>query len=849
MATKGRTASPISRLEMKPDDLRWQCDPDGLGFETTASLESKPNIIGQDRALHAIRLGLELRSPGYNIFVSGLTGVGKLTAIRSELEAMDLSRGDLKDICYVHNFHDPDSPQYLMLKKGQGNALKEKLQELLRTITEVIPVALASDSFKRKQALIADEIKKRRDELQQTLEKDVVKQGFSVQQIEYGDYSRPEIVPVIGNEPVPIDRLPSLLAQGKIKQAEYDRLQSAYPSLSRRLDDLLIRGRELQRELDHRTAELERKQLSPLVDYSIKDIAEEFKYPKLKHFLDNLRGFILDHLPLFAVPRQVDDRRRATLPFQVNVLVDNTGRTEAPVVIDTSPSYTNVFGSIERMATSEGDRVTDHMAIRGGSLLSANGGYLVLNLIDVFEEPMVWSALKRALKSQRHTIRGFDSLLLMPVASLKPEAIELDLKIVLIGDQWSYQNLYEYDEDFRTIFKVKADFDTVMENSPANRKKYGRFVRTLSEQESLPHFHKSAVAAIIEEGVRLAGRRNKLSTRFSDVGDISREAAHWARRRRATLVREEDVGTAVRERRRRINLSEDKVQEFFEEGTILIDLDGSKIGQVNGLAVYDLGDYAFGRPSRITAETGVGRTGVINIERESDLSGRIHNKGLLILEGYIRRMYAQDKPITVSASLCFEQGYSFVDGDSASCAEMYALMSSLAFVPLRQDIAVTGSMNQKGEVQPIGGANEKIEGFFDVCKAKGFTRKQGVMIPAVNVPDLMLRQEIVDAVKKKTFHIYAVRTIDEGIEVLTGKRAGRWSPPSGYESGTMHYLVDQGLRHFHDRLRDAEDGHAEVQKTKVVEKKTESKDDKPRPPRKRKRRERTKRADRRALRR
>ncbi|HET6463422.1 MAG TPA: ATP-binding protein [Candidatus Krumholzibacteria bacterium] len=841
MATKGRSASPISRLEIKPADLRWQCDPDGLGFETTASLESKPNIIGQDRALHAIRLGLGLRSPGYNIFVSGLTGVGKLTAIRSELEAMDLSRNDLKDICYVHNFHDPDSPQYLMLKKGQGNALKQKMQELLRTITEVIPVALASEGFKRKQALIADDIKKQRDELQQALEKDVVKHGFSVQQIEYGDYTRPEIVPVVGSEPVPVDRLPSLLAQGKIKQTEYDRLQSAYPSLSRRLDDLLIRTRELQRELDQRTAELEKKQLSPLVDYSIKDIAEEFKYPKLTQFLDHLRAFILDHLPLFAVPRQDEDRRRATLPFQVNVLVDNAGRTEAPVVIDTSPSYTNVFGSIERMATSEGDRVTDHMAIRGGSLLSANGGYLVLNLIDVFEEPMVWSALKRALKSQRHTIRGFDSLLLMPVASLKPEPIELDMKIVLIGDQWSYQYLYEYDEDFRTIFKVKADFDTVMENSPANRKKYGRFVRTLSEVESLPHFHKSAVAAIIEEGVRIAGRRNKLSTRFSDMGDISREAAHWARRRRAELVREEDVNTAVHERRRRVNLPEDKVQEYFEEGTILIDLDGSKIGQVNGLAVYDIGDYAFGRPSRITAETGVGRTGVINIEREAELSGRIHNKGLLILEGYIRRMYAQDKPITVSASLCFEQGYSAVDGDSASCAEMYALMSSLAFVPLRQDIAVTGSMNQKGEVQPIGGANEKIEGFFDVCKAKGFTKKQGVMIPASNVPDLMLRQEIVDAVKKKTFHIYAVRSIDEGIEVLTGKRAGRWIPPTGYETGTMHYLVDQGLRHFHDRLRDAEDGHAEPPKTKVIEKKTESKDDKPRPPRKRRRRDRPRR--------
>jgi lon-related putative ATP-dependent protease len=839
MATKGRSkTASISRLAIKPRDLRWQCDPDVLGFETTASLESKPNIIGQDRALDAIRLGLGLRSPGYNIFVSGLTGLGKLTAVRYELEAMDLSRPDLTDICYVHNFHDPDSPLCLILKKGQATVLKKRLLDLLRTVTDVIPVALQSEGFKRKQATIADEIKKRRDEMQRALEKDVAEQGFVVQQIEYGEYTRPEIVPVVGNEPVPIDRLPSLLVQKKIKQAEYDRLQAAYPELSRRLDDLLIASRELQGELDHRTAELEKKQLAPLVDYAIKDLSEQFKNPKLVKFLNDLRRYILDHLPLFAVPRPEPEKRRVILPFQVNVLVDNAGRTEAPVVIETSPSYTNVFGVIERAATA-GDNVTDHMAIRGGSILTANGGYLVLNLIDIFEEPMVWSALKRALKSQRHTIRGFDSLLLMPIASIKPEPIMLDIKIVLIGDQWSYQYLYEYDEDFRTIFKVKADFDTVMENNPANRKKYGRFVRTLTELEKLPDFHKSAVAAILEEGVRQAGRRNKLSTRFSDMGDVAREAAHWARKRRASVVRQEDVDHAVRERRRRVNLSEDKVQEFFEEGTILIDLTGSKIGQVNGLAVYDVGDFAFGRPSRITAETGVGRSGVINIEREADLSGRIHNKGLLILEGYIRRMYAQDKPITVSASLCFEQGYSFVDGDSASCAEMYALMSSLAFVPLRQDIAVTGSMNQKGEVQPIGGVNEKIEGFFDVCKSRGLTRTQGVMIPASNVADLMLRQDIVDAVEKKQFHIYAVSTIDEGIEVLTGKRAGRWIPPRGYEAGTLHYLVDQGLRHFHDRLRDAEDGHAEVEKTKVIEKKVESKDDKPRPPRKRRRRDRT----------
>jgi lon-related putative ATP-dependent protease len=540
------------------------------------------------------------------------------------------------------------------------------------------------------------------------------------------------------------------------------------------------------------------------------------------------------------VARSEADHRRDILPFQVNVLVDNTGSVEAPVVIETSPTYANVFGTIERFTGPDGDHTTDFTAIRAGSLLRANGGYLIMNLIDVFEEPLVWNALKRALKSQQHAIRGFDSLLLMPIASIKPEPIELDIKVVLMGDAWSYQILLEYDEDFRTIFKVKADFDTVMPNTTANRKKYGRFVRTMSDQESLTHFHKSAVAAIIEEATRVAGRRDKLSTRFSEIGDIVREAAHWADRRGSKLVRDEHVAMALRERKRRVNLSEDKLQEMFTDGTILIDTAGSKVGQVNGLAVYELGDYAFGRPSRITAETGVGRAGVINIEREAEMSGRTHNKGMLILEGYLRRMYAQDKPITVSASLCFEQGYSFVDGDSASSAEMYALLSSLGYIPLRQDIAVTGSMNQKGEVQPIGGVNEKIEGFFDVCRGRGLTGKQGVMIPATNVPDLALRDEVVEAVTKKKFHIYAVRSIEEGMEVLSGKRAGKWIPRKGYERGSIHFLVDDGLRHFHYRLRDAEDGHEPPPKKKV-EKKARPANDKPKPPKKRRRREKPKR--------
>jgi lon-related putative ATP-dependent protease len=845
-----RVPRPRPHPALKPKDLRWECNAARLGFETTDELEFKPNIIGQDRALDAIRLGLALRSAGYNIFVSGLTGTGKLTAIRYMLEGMDLRRDDLDDICYVYNFAAEDTPVCLILPAGKASQLRAHLKELLRSIVDLIPTALQSERFKREHAKIADEVKERRDEMLQALTKQVTEKGFSLVEVEYEGFTRPEILPLVAGEPTPVDRLPSLLAQGKLKEGDYHKYQAAYPNLARKLDEFLLAARDLARSLEQRTADLERLFITPVIDAELKRIGARFDSGKVERFLQDLRSYVLDHLPAFVVPKaEVEKRHKEFLPFEVNVLVDNAGRREAPVVIETSPTFGNVFGTIERYVSADGGQASDHMAIRGGSLLRANGGYLIMNMIDVLEEPMVWVTLKRVLKSQRHTIRGFDSFLLMPIASIKPEAILLDIKVVLIGDAWMYQALWDYDEDFRASFKVKADFDSVMPNTLANQKRYCRFVRVVTRVENLPAFHRTACAAIIEEGTRIAGRRDRLSTRFSEIGDVVREAAHWAMRAGAKTVRPDHVAKAIAERVRRVSLVEDKLQEMYDDGSILLDTKGAKVGQVNGLAVYDLGDHVFARPSRITAETGVGRAGIINIERESEMSGRIHNKGVLILEGYLRRMYAQDKPITVTASLCFEQGYSFVEGDSASSSEIYALLSSLAAVPLRQDIAVTGSINQKGEIQPIGGVNEKIEGFYDVCMRRGLTGRQGVMIPVLNTPELMLRRDVVDAVKKNKFHVYAVRTVDEGIEVLTNRRAGQWIPRRGFELNSMHELVDRGLRHYHDRLRDAEDGSTEAAvaaaEKKAKRSKTPGAPKKPpkKPPRKPPRRRRNKREE------
>jgi ATP-dependent Lon protease len=798
----------LLKYRLKPKDLRWICDPESLGFESTDEIVCKPHIIGQDRALDAIRLGLEIRSPGYNIYVAGLTGTGKSTAIQRLLESMDREKHDLLDLCYIYNFDFPDSPVCLGLPAGQGRAFKARLDNVFSTIQDYIPLALKNEKFKKKQSEIIEDVKKRRSTVTQKFEREVNERGFSLIEVEYGPFTRPEIAPVVAGEVVGMDALPGLLAKGKLGHGDFEKIQKSYPELMADLEEIVGVARELQRELTERLSKLEREHVSPMVEYTLREVRKEFPDGKIDTYLDGLFDYIMENLQIFVRGEQngqAETYYEDFLPFEVNLLVDNSKTKKAPVIIETAPTFVNLFGTIERTVDAEGEYVTDFTAIRAGSILRANGGYLVLNLSDVLEEPHVWSTLKRTLKHKKLAIRGFDSLLLVPIAALKPEPIDLDVKIVLIGDAYSYQVLYEFDEDFGKIFKVKAEFDRVMPNRRRNITKYCQFIRNLTAEESLRPFHKTGAAAIIEEGVRLATRKDKISTRFSDIGDVVREASYWAAKDRSRTVRQRHVAKAVAERERRVSLYEDKLQEMISDGTILLDIDGAKVGQVNGLTVFDIGDYTFGRPARITVETGVGRSGLINVEREADLSGRTYNKGVLILDGYIRRMYAQDKPVTMNASICFEQSYSGIDGDSASSTEIYALLSSLAEVPLRQDIAVTGSVNQKGEIQPIGGVNDKIEGFYEVCKFKGLTGRQGVLIPARNKVDVMLRKEVAAEIEAGRFHVFAINTIDEGIEILTGMKAGKRRKDGKYEKDSLHNKVDRRLRKFHEQLTESEE--------------------------------------------
>jgi lon-related putative ATP-dependent protease len=473
------------------------------------------------------------------------------------------------------------------------------------------------------------------------------------------------------------------------------------------------------------------------------------------------------------------------------------------VIIETSPTYRNLFGTVERSIDRLGGIwKTDFTRVKSGSFLRANGGYLVLNALDVFIEPGVWLALKRTLRNRRVEMQSFDPFYLFASSALKPEPIDIRVKVVMIGESYIYDTLFYVDEDFKKIFKIKADFDVVMERTPETQEQYSAFIRKICHDEKLLPFDRTGVAAVVEHGVRLAGRQKKLSTEFHRITDILRETNYWARKDGSERITVKHVDQAITEKIYRVRMVEDKIQEMIEDGIIMIDSDGAKVGQVNGLSVYLMGEHAFGKPSRITAQTSMGKSGIINIEREADLSGKTHNKGMLILAGYLRGKYAQDKPLTLTASLAFEQSYSGVDGDSASSTEVYAILSSLANLALRQDIAVTGSVNQNGEIQPIGGVNQKVEGFFDVCRARELTGRQGVMIPHQNVEDLMLRKDVVEAVAAGKFHIYPVETIDQGIEILTGRPAGEKGSDGKYPPDTVNCLVDQKLEELAERMKE-----------------------------------------------
>lgn len=798
-----------SYREVPLENLRWRLDPATLPFETTDDLEPLKEIIGQKRGVEAFRFGMGMDKQGYNVFVTGVAGTGRQATVQKLLEELTKKDQVPDDLCYVNNFKNPEAPLLLHLKGGKGLSFKKAVSALVETLKKEIPQLFESQEYINAKKELMESYEGRGKGFFKSLDEKVKGEGFALVDIQIGQYKRPEVMPLIDEKPVHIDQLEAMVEKGRFPKDEFDAIKEKHAKLREQIDQIFLELRDLQKEVQEKIEKMDRLMFMETVSELAGPVIKRYQDELIRKYLEAMLEDMADNLQIFrpqaqqAIPGLVPMLPEVDhfQPYQVNLMVDNSDQKSPPVITEAYPTYRNIFGSIERIVDRNGVWRTDFSKIKAGSLIKGNGGYLVINLLDAVVEPGVWPALKRALKSRKLEIQTYDPFYLFTTSGLKPEPIDLQVKVVVISDEHLYHLLLFYDEDVKKIFKVRADFDTVMDKNDESIQQVAAFIKMKTDEEKLRPFDRSAVAALVEQAVRMAGRQEKISTSFLAITDLIREADFWAGQDNESTVREKHVDKALEAKIYRSNMVDEHLQEMIDRGTIMIDVDGAVAGQVNGLAVYSMGDHMFGKPSRITAATSMGRAGIINIEREADLSGSTHNKGVLILGGYLRKKYAQDKPLAMSASIAFEQSYGGVDGDSASSTEIYALLSSLSGVPIKQSIAVTGSVNQKGEVQAIGGVNQKIEGFFECCRKKGLTGDQGVMIPESNVKDMMLRKEVVEAVKKGQFRIFPVKTIDEGIEILTGTKAGERKEDGTYPEGTINYLVDQKLRDLAEGLK------------------------------------------------
>ena len=798
------------KYEVPVSKLRWECDPKMFNFKCTKDLAPLREFVGQERATRAVEFGINMANAGYNIYVAGLTGTGKTSMVKAYIERVikdQEARGEtfqLDDWCYLYNFKEPDSPHIVSLPQGKGKAFREDMASLLNKIRQGLGEAFSSEEYKGQRQKLVEKAQVEQQKLFEEISGEAGRQGFIFQMTPAG----PALIPMKEDRPMQEQEYLAL-DQGTRKQ-----LESRQAKLRKKLKANFETASSVQTKAVERLKKLDKDIGEYTVSDSFGSLFKQYSNrPMIAQYLAALKSYILDNLELFkgteepvnptlgAPLSQVIEGRNPFLPFQVNVFVDNSEAKGPPVIIESNPNFSNMFGKIERRFLL-GGYVSDHTMLKAGALSKANGGYVLISINDVLMNPGVWPALKRAIRNKEVRIEDpFEQFGAIAPQGLRPEPMPIKVKVILTGDAMLYQLLSIHDEDFWEIFKVKADFDSEIEKTKDNMIAYAAFLSGSCDECEAKHFDPSGVAKIIEYSARMVADQERLSSRFAQIKDWIQEANYWALKDNARFISARHVQKAMDERLFRHNLIDERIRDLINRGTIMIDTEGEVVGQVNGLSVYSLGDISFGKPSRITSKTFLGRGGVINIERESQLSGPIHNKGVMILSGYLGWKYAQDKPLSLSASLCFEQSYQGVEGDSASSAELYAILSSLSEIPIRQNMAVTGSVNQKGEIQPIGGVNQKIEGFFKVCQAKGLSGDQGVLIPHQNLRNLMLREEVVEAVKQGHFHIYSAKTINEGIEILTGVSAGKRQKDGTYPKSTVNYLIDRRLKEMAERLK------------------------------------------------
>jgi predicted ATP-dependent protease len=788
-----------SPRELAAEEACFAVAEEDLSFRTTAEVESAPEWLGQERALAAIELGLGVNHAGFNIYVCGLGGTHREQTLATLLQRLTGSLPRPGDRVLVQNFQNPDRPRAFYLSGGQGKQLRHDMQDLVEDLKRLLPETFRKETFEEEKEQLSERYGHEGEQIAHELQERASAKGFAVQ---FHPQAGVLFVPLKDGKPMEPTEFQTLTAE------EQKELRHRERELSREVKVMLRRQQALGHRLGREVKEVERRVAADVITPLIEEIIQRYGHPGVRQYLSEVRDHMVENLDAFREQQQSSiplpfaammgaPSSDGLLDYEVNVLVDNSSISGAPILVESSPVYKNLFGAVERVVDPSGRLVTSFTRIKAGSLLRAHGGCVIMNVIDVLSEPLVWRALKRCLKSEQLEIEVYDPFAFFATTTLKPEPMEISTRVILTGPTEVFQLLYFLDEEFREIFKVRADFGFEVDAVVARRNFIAQ-VAGIAKEEELPPFQGRAVARLMEFGARSVNDRRKLPSQWDELADVMRESAFWCRKEGRDQVEEQHVQRVFEQRVFRLNRVEEKIRELIREGVLLVDVDGRKIGQVNGLAVANIGGYEFGRPARVTAAISMGTQGIINVEREAQMSGHIHDKGVLILTGYLRRLYAQDFPLSLSASLVFEQSYSGIDGDSASSTELYALISSLSGAPLRQDVAVTGSVNQWGEIQPIGGINEKVEGFFATCRAVGLTGGQGVLLPVQNIDGLVLRQEVIEAIRERRFHLYPVRTIDEGLEVLTGFKAG------GVEDeGTIHYLaakrlrgLAEGLRHF-----------------------------------------------------
>ncbi len=785
--------------ELTADQAYKVCGPDNIGCDSSQELSPLETIVGQDRAIRAMQFGLGIKEKGFNIYVSGMPGTGRTTAVRRYLEEMAVTKPVPMDWCYVNNFEDAYHPHALSLPAGRAVELQKGMEHLTKLVFQDVRNVFESEEYAKHKEEVLNKFQQQKQQILEQVNQQANQEGFMLQPTPMGVVT----VPTHNNKPMSEEDFM------KLSQKDKEALLQKQQKVQSALEASIRQTRNLDKEAGEAVDQLDKQIATYALRNWFDDIQQKFAdLPEVTLYIQAVQADLLDQVEFFktdgqedtpALPFMAQPKASPAKKYAVNILVDNSKLKGAPVIVETNPTHDNLFGRIEQEARF-GALVTDFTLVRGGALNRANGGYIVLPVEDVIRSPFAWEDLSHALANAEIEIADATEKFGFSTKSLKPEPIPLDVKVILIGRPDIFQLLMTYETHFTELFKVKAEFDTSMDRTPEHTREYAGFATMLCNLEGLRHLDGGALARLVEHGSRLAEDQEKLSTRFSEISDVIREASYYAGLDGSNTISTHHIRKTIEERYYRSNLIQERLQEMILRGVIKIDITGKKVGQINGLSVLGLGDISFGQPNRITVGLSLGREGVVNIEREAKLSGPIHTKGVLILSGFLAGRYAKDKPLSLSARLVFEQSYGGIEGDSASSTELYALLSALSDLPVSQAIAVTGSINQNGEVQAIGGANEKIEGYFEICKAAGLNGEQGVVLPASNVANLMLKEDVVEAIREGKFHLWPVSTIDEGIEVLTGVKAGVRMPDGKFEPESVNAKVDQRLREMAEAL-------------------------------------------------